>query len=141
MKTTMCSALHQLGHNHHVGPRLDRARIVVELCVLVACGLAIVTVLADTAMGCKWPSYPPNPLCAGAPPPSTGCMKWLHNPAPSNCEGDPSYFVCFQFSASSTFTLWTRAAAPCGCAGAWTPSWSGPSPVNQAYNNDTQCYN
>lgn len=138
MKTTVCSLLWQLWHNHDIGPRSDRARILLGLCTAVACVSTIFTVLADTASGCKWPKYWPSSICGEAP--NGDCMRWVHNPAAISCDGPASYFVCFQYSVASTLVIYTGGNAPCDCAGEMTEVWRGGSPVTQAYNNDTQCY-
>jgi hypothetical protein len=100
---------------------------------------------ADTDMGCKQPLYLPNPTCVLLPGGGT-CNKWQFSVAPSSCDGYASEFHCYVYTTPATLWLYTKPGTTpeaCACStGGWIPNPNNPhnDNVNQAYNNDTQCY-
>jgi hypothetical protein len=100
---------------------------------------------ADTDMGCKWPLYNANPLCGLLPGGST-CSKWQFSIAPSSCDGGANNYHCYQYQVPCQLWLYSKSGtteADCDCStGDWVPNPNNPQNdnVNQAYNNDTQCY-
>jgi hypothetical protein len=101
--------------------------------------------VGDQAIGCANPTNAPNPMCFLLPGGTSGCVKWVHNPDPSTCDGPAGSFVCFDYTVTGTVTIYTHPGttdADCGCdSSGWVQDGDPKSTnIHEAYNNDTQCY-
>jgi len=138
--------------SNQLSRRINRRVTVLQcnLALLLLAGAApIPVVLADVAEGCVTPRWWPNPMCFLSPS-GSGCIKWVHNPEVSTCDGPSSYFRCFSYDVNGTVTVYLRPGTTAAqCADCGHPDWvleggeqGGPKEqtIHCAYNNDTMCY-
>jgi hypothetical protein len=97
------------------------------------------TAFADE-LPCVYPKDVANPLCGFA---INECVKFVHNPTPSNCDGPPCQWSCIKDTVAGTWTVYTHPGtsdADCGCdSNGWELSSTHSGDVNQATQNDQEC--